>query len=65
MFLNGESLQSQIQGRVLTEGDDEYEQSIKRWAGNAERRAGFVVFVENAEDIARTVSHFLLFMRIT
>ena len=44
-----------VKGDVLTPGDKGYEESLKRWAGNAERKAGYVVFVENAEDISSTV----------
>jgi hypothetical protein len=44
-----------VKGEVLTPGDKGYEESVKRWAGNAERKAGYVVFVENAEDISNTV----------
>jgi len=57
-MLDGKSLKSLIQGRVLTERDDGYEQSIKRWAGNAERRASYVVLVETADDITHTVRIF-------
>jgi hypothetical protein len=49
------NLESQVKGSVLTPGDEGYEQSLKRWAGNWERRAGFVVLVECAEDISKTV----------
>ena len=56
----GSRLNALIQGRVLTERDDGYEQSIKRWAGNAERRASYVVLVETADDIARTVRIFCM-----
>jgi len=59
-MLDGKSLECLIQGRVLTERDDGYEQSIKRWAGNAERRASYVVLVETADDIARTVRIFCM-----
>ena len=49
------ALQSQIKGSVLTPGDEGYEQSLKRWASNWVRRAAYVVFVESAEDISKTV----------
>ena len=49
------SLASQICGTVLTPTDEGYEDSIKRWAGNAEKTAAFVVLVESAEDIAKSV----------
>jgi hypothetical protein len=44
-----------VNGDVLTPGDKGYEESVKRWAGNAERKAGYVVFVENTDDISKTV----------
>src|SRR5271155_4866218 len=50
------SLASQIEGKVLTPGDDGYEDSLKRWASNFERRAEYVVYVKSAEDISKTVS---------
>jgi hypothetical protein len=59
-MVDEKSLESLIQGRVLTEKDDGYEQSIKRWAGNAERRANYVVLVETADDISRTVRIFCM-----
>lgn len=55
MSINKARLQSEIKGSVLIPGDDGYEKSLIRWAGNWERRAGYVVFVESAEDISKTV----------
>jgi hypothetical protein len=46
---------ARISGIVLTPGDDEYEESLKRWASNSEKRAAYVVMVENADDISETV----------
>lgn len=60
MSINKARLQSEIKGSVFTPGDDGYEKSLKRWAGNWERRAGYVVFVESAEDISKTVQPILL-----
>lgn len=48
-------LASQISGTILTQGDDGYEDSLKRWASNFERRAEYVVYVESIEDISKTV----------
>jgi hypothetical protein len=56
MTIDKTSLASQIQGRVLTAGDEGYEESLKRWGSNAERRAGFVALVESPEDISKTVT---------
>jgi len=55
MSINKATLASQIKGAILTPGDDGYEERLKRWAGNWERRAGYVVLVESAEDISKTV----------
>lgn len=57
MTLDKSSLDSQINGTVLVEGDEGYEKQLKRWAENAERKAAYVALVENAEDISKTVSH--------
>lgn len=48
-------LVSQIGGTVLTPGDAGYNEYIKRWASNAERRAAIVVFVSSAADVATAV----------
>jgi len=50
------SLASQIKGTVLTPQDAQYEERVKRWAGNAEKRAAYIVLVESPEDISKTVS---------
>jgi len=55
MAIDKSTLQSQIEGTVLVPGDEGYEDSLKRWAGNWEKKAGYVVFVETPEDIAKTV----------
>jgi hypothetical protein len=55
MAVDKESLASQIKGKVLTEGDDGFEAQLKRWADNAERKAGFIALVESPEDISKTV----------
>lgn len=49
------SLVSQISGKVLTPGDEGYEESLKRWASNFEKHAGYVVYAESIEDISKTV----------
>jgi hypothetical protein len=50
------TLASQLEGKVLTPGDDGYEESLKRWASNFEKRAEYVVYVKSLEDISKTVS---------
>ncbi|KDQ19114.1 hypothetical protein BOTBODRAFT_127006 [Botryobasidium botryosum FD-172 SS1] len=42
-----------FKGAVTQEGDPEY--SIKRWARNAERKAKFVVFPTDAQDVSRAI----------
>lgn len=46
---------ARISGIVLTPGDEEYEESLKRWASNSEKRAAYVVMVANADDISKAV----------
>lgn len=50
------NLKTQIKGAVLLPGDEGYEESLKRWAINAERRAGIVVQVTSAADVSTTVT---------
>jgi hypothetical protein len=50
------TLKQQIQGTVLLPGDEGFEESLKRWAINAERRAGIVVYVTSADDVSATVT---------
>ena len=52
------SLRNEIKGTVLLPGDEGYEESLVRWAKNAERRAGYVVQVTSATDAATTVFYF-------
>jgi hypothetical protein len=55
MAIDNASFASQIKGTVLTPGDEGYDAKLKRWADNAERKAGSVVLVESADDISKTV----------
>ena len=55
MSVNVSELASQISGTVLTPGDDGYEENIKRWASNAERRAAVVALVTSSADIGAAV----------
>jgi hypothetical protein len=49
-------LASRVNCTVLTPDDGaEYDEKIKRWASNAEKRAAFIVLVESPEDISKTV----------
>jgi hypothetical protein len=56
MVLKSGCLPLQVECQVLTPGEKGYEQSIERWAGNAKRKAAFVVLVDSAQDISSTVS---------
>ena len=59
MTIDVSDLASKIDGTVLTPGDTGYDESIKRWASNAERKAAVVVLVTSPADVATTVnSHF-------
>lgn len=46
---------SQIAGTVLTPGNEGYEETLKRWATNSERKAAVVVLVASAADVAAAV----------
>ena len=50
------SLVSSVKGEVITPSHPEYDSAISRWAKNAERKAGVVVRVKNAEDVAQTIA---------
>ena len=56
MTIDVSDLASQIDGTVLTPGDADYDESIKRWASNAERNAAVVVLVTSSADIATVVN---------
>ncbi len=56
MTIDVSDLASQIDGTVLTPGDADYDESIKRWASNAERKAAVVVLVTSSADIATVVN---------
>jgi hypothetical protein len=59
MTIDVSDLVSQIDGTVLTPGDAGYDESIARWASNAERKAAVVVLVTSSADVAEAVDpHF-------
>lgn len=47
-----ESFCNSIKGDIITQSDPRYEEAIQRWALNATRRAKFVVFVKDVNDIS-------------
>ena len=55
MTVDVSGLASQIAGTVLTPGDDGYEEHLKRWATNAERRAAVIALVTSAADVSAAV----------
>ena len=55
MTLGISELSSQINGSVLVPGHSGYDENIKRWATNAERKAAVVVLVMSATDVATAV----------
>jgi hypothetical protein len=55
MTIDVTELVSHIDGTVLTPGDAGYDESIKRWASNAERKAAVVVLVTSSSDVASAV----------
>lgn len=40
---------------VISIGDKRYEESIKRWAVTAEKRAGLVVFPSTSSEVSKTI----------
>lgn len=51
-------LRNQIHGTVLLPDQEGFDEALKRWAVNAERKAGVVVFVTSAADVSATASVF-------
>ncbi|TDL29770.1 FAD-binding domain-containing protein [Rickenella mellea] len=49
------SFKSVFKGDIVTQSDLDYEASISRWAINAARRAKYVAFVKDAEDVSVAV----------
>ena len=56
MTIDVSDLASQIDGTVLIPGNAGYNESIKRWASNAERNAAVVVLVTSSADVAASVN---------
>ena len=52
-----DSFESSFKGDVVTAADEGYEQALKRWATNAERRAKVVAFVIDADDIVQALKY--------
>jgi len=50
-----QELASQISGTILTPSDEGYEESLKRWGSNSEKKAAYIVLAESAEDISKAV----------
>ena len=46
-----------FKGDIVSEGDPDYDAAIDRWATNAVRRAKFVAFVKDAEDVALALKY--------
>jgi hypothetical protein len=49
-------LRNRIHGTVLLPGQEGFDEALKRWAVNAERKAGVVVLVKSAADVSATAS---------
>ena len=59
MAVDISELTSQINGNVLTPGNGGYDESLHRWAENAERKAAVVVLVVSSADVAvAVIPHF-------
>ena len=50
-----ESLRKSLKGDIVTTSDPGYEEAIKRWANNAVRRAKYVAYVKDAQDVAAAI----------
>lgn len=46
-----------FKGDIVTPQDPDYAEAIKRWAVNAARRAKFVAFVKDAEDVSLAIKY--------
>ena len=46
------SFQTSFEGDIITESDREYDKGISRWCKASERKAKYVAFVKNAEDVS-------------
>jgi hypothetical protein len=57
MTVDLSQLTSKVSGEVLTPDHPGYNDSIRHWASNAERRAVVVVQVSSTEDIIASVFH--------
>lgn len=55
MTIDKNSLASQIGGKVVIPEEAGYDELVKRWGGNAERRAAFIAIVKSPDDISKTV----------
>jgi FAD/FMN-containing dehydrogenase len=44
-----------VKGDVITPGHPEYEESLKRWAATAEKKAAVVVFIKDESDAAAAI----------
>lgn len=50
------SLVNSVKGDVITPDHPDYDSAIARWAKNAERKAGVVVRVKDADDVAQCIA---------
>jgi FAD/FMN-containing dehydrogenase len=57
MANNFQDLRNSIKGVVLTPGDDDYLDSLKRWSEASVRPAAVVVQPDNAEEVSKTVQY--------
>jgi FAD/FMN-containing dehydrogenase len=50
------SFKKSFKGDIVTPDDPDYKAAIARWASSAERRAKFVAFVKDAEDVSVAIT---------
>jgi hypothetical protein len=55
MVIDITALAEKIHGSVITPADDNYAETIHRWASNAERNAAVIVLPTSSADVAAAV----------
>jgi FAD/FMN-containing dehydrogenase len=52
-----DALRAKVKGDVVLPGDSGYDDALKRWSVNSQRKAGAVVFVRDAEDVSEALKY--------
>lgn len=51
------NFKAQFTGDIVTPHDPDYDQAIRRWAANSQRRAAVVAFVKTPEDVSLAIKY--------